>query len=66
MDGWTDTSNEFENAGLVNEGRLFCLVCIVLGNFIISNIFIAIIIMQISEATEAFRVNYSSLVINNK
>lgn len=55
MDGWTDTSQEFEEAGYVNYGRIFCIICILLGNFLISNIFIAIIIMQISEATEAFR-----------
>ncbi|XP_035714643.1 uncharacterized protein LOC118438444 [Folsomia candida] len=55
LDGWTDTSEEFERAGYTHSGRVFCLVCILLGNFLISNIFIAIIIMQISEATEAFR-----------
>lgn len=56
MDGWTDMIDAFAAEGLLHEGRFFCLVGIVLGNFVFSNIFIAIIIMQISEATEAFRV----------
>jgi len=56
MDGWTDLLDEFEFADLLHQGRTFCLVGIVIGNFVFSNIFIAIIIMQISEATEDFHV----------
>jgi hypothetical protein len=56
LDGWKDTNDEFERAGHTHSGRVFCLICVLLGNFLISNIFIAIIIMQISEATDAYRV----------
>lgn len=58
MDGWTVMVDDFVEIGgpWIHYGRLFGLIGIVLGNFIFSNIFIAIIIMQISEATEAFRV----------
>lgn len=56
MDGWTEVMEEFEKANMLHGGRMFCLICIVFGNFVFSNIFIAIIIMQISEATDSFRV----------
>jgi hypothetical protein len=56
MDGWTEIMEEFEIAGRLHRGRIFCFICIVFGNFVFSNIFIAIIIMQISEATDSFRV----------
>ncbi|CAL8138358.1 unnamed protein product [Orchesella dallaii] len=55
MDGWTTMVDTFKEQNYIHSGRIFCLVGIVLGNFVFSNIFIAIIIMQISEATEAFR-----------
>ncbi|ODN05838.1 Cation channel sperm-associated protein 3 [Orchesella cincta] len=55
MDGWTTMVDTFKEKNYIHSGRIFCLVGIVLGNFVFSNIFIAIIIMQISEATEAFR-----------
>jgi hypothetical protein len=57
MDGWTETTEEFTNAKKKHLGRFFCVVGLLIGNFLISNIFIAIIIMQISEATEEFRVS---------
>ncbi|CAG7829679.1 unnamed protein product [Allacma fusca] len=54
IDGWTDLNEEMsQRAGY--RGTLFIITCIVLGNFLFSNIFVAIIIMNISEATDTFR-----------
>jgi cation channel sperm-associated protein 3 len=54
IDGWTDLNEElYARAG--NSGTFFIIICIVLGNFLFSNIFVAIIIMNISEATDNFR-----------
>ncbi|ODM94568.1 Cation channel sperm-associated protein 3 [Orchesella cincta] len=55
MDGWTTIMYSFVDVDKKHEGRLFSLILIVLGNFLFSNIFIAIIIMQISDATDSFR-----------
>jgi len=64
MDGWTDIAEEFEIADFVWGGRLFCIMCIVFGNFMFYNIFIAIIIMQISEATDNFRVKRNEFFLS--
>lgn len=55
MDGWTTILDAFEAVDRLHQGRIFCLILIILGNFLFSNIFIAIIIMQISDATDTFR-----------
>jgi len=56
MDGWTELLQQFVDAGMLPMGRVFNLICIVLGNFMFSNIFIAIIIMNIDEATTLYQV----------
>ena len=57
IDGWTDLRDALESRS-ENYGTIFIIICIVLGNFLFSNIFVAIIIMNISEATDNFRVDF--------
>ncbi len=56
LDGWTDFQEEFDAKGLVGA-RPFTMLFIFFGHFIFTNIFIGVIITNISEATERFDVS---------
>lgn len=53
VDGWTDLQHELEIRGY-GWSRIYTIIFIFLGHFIFTNIFIGVIILNISEATEKF------------
>ena len=55
LDGWTDVQNDFDEQGLP-ASRIFTMIFIFLGHFIFTNIFIGVIITNISESTEHYEV----------
>ncbi|XP_074649066.1 cation channel sperm-associated protein 3-like [Tubulanus polymorphus] len=54
LDGWTDIQDKLDELGM-DGGRVFSFAFIMLGHFIFFNIFIAVIIMNISDATENYK-----------
>ena len=56
LDGWTEVQNEFDEIGLT-ASRVFTMCFIFIGHFIFTNIFIGVIITNISESTEHYEVN---------
>lgn len=55
-DGWTSIQENIDNADMTGKwSRLYTIGFICIGHFIMTNVFIGIIIMNISEATETFR-----------
>ena len=55
MDGWTDLQAELDKLGMTGS-RIYTIIFIFLGHFIFTNVFIGLIIMNIHEATESFRI----------
>ncbi|KAI0236973.1 hypothetical protein LSAT2_012532 [Lamellibrachia satsuma] len=53
-DGWTDIQDRLDARNLVYS-RIYTMVFIFMGHFIFSNVFIGVIIMNISESTEEFK-----------
>ena len=60
LDGWTEVQSDFDEKGLT-ASRVFTMVFIFLGHFIFTNIFIGVIITNISESTEHYEVNCRSI-----
>ncbi len=54
MDGWTDLQDELDK--LTTTSRTYTIIFIFLGHFIFTNVFIGVIIINISEAAEIFKV----------
>ncbi|XP_037076171.1 cation channel sperm-associated protein 3-like [Pollicipes pollicipes] len=55
-DGWTAIQENIDDADMTGKwSRLYTIGFICIGHFIMTNVFIGIIIMNISEATETFR-----------
>ena len=55
-DGWTAVQENIDDADMTGKwSRLYTIFFICIGHFIMTNVFIGIIIMNISEATETFR-----------
>ncbi|KAF0308769.1 Cation channel sperm-associated protein 3 [Amphibalanus amphitrite] len=55
-DGWTAVQDNIDGADMTGKwSRLYTIGFICIGHFIMTNVFIGIIIMNISEATETFR-----------
>ncbi|XP_062398098.1 cation channel sperm-associated protein 3-like [Sardina pilchardus] len=53
VDGWTDLQSNLDDLGLVNS-RPFTIVFILLGYFILFNMFGGVVIMEIHHATKGF------------
>ncbi|XP_076132857.1 cation channel sperm-associated protein 3-like [Alosa pseudoharengus] len=53
VDGWTDLQSKLDNLGLVSS-RPFTIVFILLGYFILFNMFGGVVIMEIHHATKRF------------
>jgi cation channel sperm-associated protein 3 len=66
VDGWTDIQDRLDHLGYVVGGRIYTIVFIILGHFIFTNVFIGVIIMNISEAAEAFKVLGATVMIPNR
>ncbi|CAH1796922.1 unnamed protein product [Owenia fusiformis] len=54
VDGWTDLQDELDRRNMVGS-RVYTISFIIVGHFIFTNVFIAVIIMNISEATENYK-----------
>ena len=54
MEGWTDLQAELDKRHMTGS-RYYTIAFIFLGHFIFTNVFIGMIIMNIHEATEAYR-----------
>ena len=54
VDGWTELQDKLDERGYYMS-RIYTIVFIVIGHFIFTNVFIGVIIMNISEATEAYK-----------
>ena len=54
VDGWTDLQAELDDRDF-EYSRVYTITFIVLGHFIFTNVFIGVIIMNISEATENYK-----------
>ncbi|XP_014669434.1 PREDICTED: cation channel sperm-associated protein 3-like [Priapulus caudatus] len=53
VDGWTDLQNALDSKNQTGS-RYYTVLFIFLGHFIFTNVFIGVIIMNISEATESY------------
>ncbi|XP_071954234.1 cation channel sperm-associated protein 3-like [Antedon mediterranea] len=53
-DGWTDFQGRLDALGMAGS-RFYTILFIFLGHFVFTNVFIALIIMNIHEATETYR-----------
>lgn len=54
VDGWTDLQSVLEEKGFVGS-VFFSVGFLIIGHFIFENIFVAVVIMNISETTDEFR-----------
>ena len=54
VDGWTELQQSLDDHGF-SSSRIYTITFIVLGHFIFTNVFIGVIIMNISEATETYK-----------
>ena len=55
VDGWTELVEELDRKQL-QGGRFYTVLFIIIGHFIFYNVFIGVIIMNISEATLTYKV----------
>ena len=63
MDGWTELQDRLDQ--MSSASRMYTITFIFLGNFILTNIFVGVIIINISEATEKFKVIFCGIQNNN-
>lgn len=56
MEGWTDLQRELDNREQTGS-RLFTVSFIFVGHFIFTNVFIGLVIMNINEATDEYKVS---------
>ena len=61
-DGWTDIQDRLDSRNMTYS-RVYTIVFICMGHFIFSNVFIGVIIMNISGSTEAFKVSFQLITI---
>ena len=64
VEGWTHFQTDLDNHG-IDGSRIYTVVFIALGHFIFTNVFIGVIIMNISEATEAYKVSQATSALRN-
>ena len=53
-DGWTELQAKLDAKGYTNSS-IFTILFIILGNFIFTNVFVAVVIMNISQTTDNFK-----------
>ena len=61
VDGWTDLQDELDDRNMEGS-RIYTIIFIFLGHFIFTNVFIGVIIMNISEATESYKQELLSML----
>lgn len=60
VEGWTDLQDRLDSLGFAMGSRIYTILFIFLGHFIFTNVFVGVIIMNISEATETYQVGSST------
>ena len=60
-DGWTSISQSLHEAGYTSSVRGFTAVVVCVGNFIVTNVIVGIILLNVDHATKKFEASMSSL-----